>query len=123
DGREVEPCGELVAAGLDAHGNVRLVHADTRREPMWANGEPTVFVGGAAREVTDVSIEVPPSSLLGCRIYALALARSILVGAGRQGGYRDLDDCLNQGGVPAMAPPFHVATVTAGGIGMERFDR
>jgi hypothetical protein len=122
DGREIEARGEIVAAGLDAEGQVRMVYTGTHREPVWADG-PAIFVGGAAREVPVAVHPQPPPTLQACLVVALSMARTIVATAYREAGFRDLDDALQRAGVPSMAPPFHVATVTARGIDMERFDR
>ena len=109
DGRTVEARGEIVAAGLDDAGNVQLVHGLTGGELHVASG-PTLVVGGAARELPSARrFPAPPSDMTRCVRFALGVARAILAEVAANG---TLDEMLQRGEVPAMAPPIHLAVVT-----------
>lgn len=118
DGREVAPRGEVLAAGLDPGPRVRLVHHVVGEEAIWDLG-PAIVVGGAARELPH-DLQAPPHDLQACRDYALMCARGLLRHAALEVGYRDLDDALSRGLVPAMAPPLWLAVVTAQGVAIQR---
>ena len=118
DGTEAEPRGEVVAAGLDVAGRVRLMRQRTGQPAEWPNA-PAIIVGGAAAEI-EVARPPPPTTLNEAIHSALALARTILSTDAQRSGYSGLEDALSRGLVPAMAAPFWLAVVTGAGIDIRR---
>jgi hypothetical protein len=123
DGTEVEPGGEIIAAGVDVDGSVRLAHLSTVRGERWANGSGAIYVAGAAseygEEINAEDMEVP-ATLEADRALALMLARQVVSTEYRRQGFENLEGFLAAGLVPSFAPPFHVATITPAGRPFQR---
>jgi hypothetical protein len=125
DGTEAQPSCEVVAAGIDADGTVRLCHLSTTRGERQADQDGMIVVGGAATEfgqATSAEDMPVPDDLASATRLAITLAAACVKKEYSRYGLSKLDDFLAAGTVPSFGPPFHVATITRGGIDFERID-